>query len=70
MKIYRSSDFSKGMKYEFDNSEKLKPIDIAYEFGHAENGEIIHIWKDGNDSMFPDYEFYWDTCYRKYKQNK
>ena len=61
-KVWISSDSSLGRWLTVDRG--IHPIDIAYEFGRAESGEIIRIWDyenpDREPDREPDWKVYWD----------
>lgn len=64
-KIWIASDSTKGRMLTVGR-QGLHPIDLAYEFGRAEQGEIIHIWDDENTDRKPDHMVYWDNVHRRY----
>lgn len=69
MKIWIASDCTSGRYLEIPD-ERLSDVDIAYKYGRAEWGEIIHIWHDGDTDKQPDAIVYWDSCYRKYRRHR
>lgn len=66
MKLWIASDNTHGTMYDADefftnDGKKADPISIAYKYGRAETGEIIHIWLSDDTSVIPDYKVYWDN---------
>lgn len=64
--IWMASDCTRGAMYDID-AENLSPISIAYRYGRAESGEIIHIWNDDNTERDPDHRVMWDAKRREYR---
>ena len=67
MKIWIASDYTHGRYLEIPD-EHMTPVDIAYKYGRAEGGEIVHIWFDGDVGRLPDAIVYWDSYHRKYQR--
>ncbi|WP_245157128.1 hypothetical protein [Anaerovorax sp. IOR16] len=59
IKFWMSSDNTRGDNYTVE-TDSTDVIDIAYEFGRAESGEVIEL-EDGQRAM-------WDSQYRKYRK--
>ena len=70
MRLWIASDNTHGQYYTIPDDDNLSPVEIAYKYGRAESGEIIHIWRGDNSDWFPDAEVYWDSQYREYRENK
>lgn len=67
MKLWIASDCSLGRELVVDTPDKIKPSEIARQYGRAESGELVQIWVDDKDqSIFPDYSVVWDSFKQKY----
>lgn len=74
MKLWIASDNTRGAMYDVAPFRTMDgkgpvagPIDIAYKYGRAEAGEIIHIWLDDNVEREPDHKVYWNDYKRVYR---
>lgn len=66
MKIWIASDCTHGRYLDIPD-DGLSAVDIAYKYGRAEWGEVVHIFRDGNTDKQPDDQVYWDYQRRKYR---
>lgn len=67
MKLWIASDCTLGRELTVETPEKIKPVEIAMEYGRAEFGELVQIWVDDKDqSIFPDCSVVWDSFKQKY----
>lgn len=67
MKLWIASDCTLGRWLTVDTPKKIKPAEIARQYGRAESGELVQIWIDDNDeSIFPDFSVVYDSFRQKY----
>ena len=66
MWIYIASDYTNGRTYEIEDSPKTG-IELAYEYGRGEDGEIVWIYRNDPDAVEADEYIYWDSHSHKYK---
>lgn len=64
IKIFRASDFTRGVEYDPIEVEKLDLMDIADKYGHADNGELISVVDADTEELLG--RVGWDNQYRKY----
>lgn len=67
MKLWIASDCTLGRGLTVDTPKKIKPAEIARQYGRAESRELVQIWIDDNDeSIFPDFSVVYDSFRQKY----